>query len=93
LRQSFTLSSCCILPSCCILLFERACRDDAKAQALLLQAAVEEGWPEAMDVLGNAYAAGGFGFEVSLAKALPLYEHAAHLNMHSAMVKVAQTYK
>jgi hypothetical protein len=74
-------------------LYHCTCRDDAKARALLLQAAIDEGWPDALDVLGNAYAAGAYGFETSLAKAVPLYEHAAHLGVPQAMFKVANAYK
>jgi TPR repeat protein len=66
-------------------------RHDTKA--LLLQAAVEEGWPDAMDVLGNAYAAGAYGFETSLPKAMPLYEHAAHLGVPQSMFRLAGAYK
>jgi TPR repeat protein len=46
-----------------------------------------------MDVLGNAYAAGAYGFEISLPKAMPLYEHAAHLGVPQSMFRLAGAYK
>jgi TPR repeat protein len=74
------------------LLYHFTCRDEAKAQTLLLHAAIEEGWPDATDLLGNAYAGAFFGFARNPGKALPLFEHAATLGVQAAMFKTATSY-
>lgn len=56
---------------------------------LLQQAALQEGWPEALDDLGNAYAGGFWGVASDPGKALRLFEHATHLGVQPAMYKAA----
>jgi TPR repeat protein len=46
-----------------------------------------------MDLLGSAHAYSLFGFSTNLAKALPLFEHAAHLGLQPAMYSAAASYQ
>jgi TPR repeat protein len=68
------------------------CRDHPKALQLLQQAALDEGWPDALDALGNAYAGGFWGLANDPCKALPLFERAAYLGVQPAMYKAAGAY-